>query len=58
MGSPIRQELFTGNKEEGLKFLGFDGVKPVLLIMGGSMGSVTINNVVFENLSELLTGLI
>ncbi len=55
VGSPIRQELFTGNKEAGLKFLGFDGVKPVLLIMGGSMGSVTINNVVFENLSELLT---
>ncbi|MFB0917716.1 MAG: undecaprenyldiphospho-muramoylpentapeptide beta-N-acetylglucosaminyltransferase [Clostridiaceae bacterium] len=54
VGSPIRKELFSGKRDTGLGFLGFDGIKPVLLIMGGSMGSVTINNVVFENLDELL----
>ena len=39
-GSPIRQELMTGSKAKALQFLGFNPVKPVVLIMGGSLGSV------------------
>lgn len=53
-GSPIRQELFSGNKEEGLSICGFTKDKPILLIIGGSLGSVVINNAVRENLDELL----
>ncbi len=53
-GSPIRQELFSGNKEAGLSFCGFTADKPVLLIMGGSIGSRFINNAVWESLDELL----
>ncbi|SDH73341.1 UDP-N-acetylglucosamine-N-acetylmuramylpentapeptide N-acetylglucosamine transferase [Pseudobutyrivibrio sp. 49] len=53
-GSPIRQELFTGNKEAGLSFCGFNNEKPVLLIMGGSIGSRFINNAVWESLDTLL----
>ena len=53
-GSPIRQELFSGNKEEGLRLCGFDDSKPVLLVMGGSLGAVAINNSIRENLNELL----
>ncbi len=53
-GSPIRQELFSGNKEAGLSFCGFTTDKPVLLIMGGSIGSRFINNAVWESLDELL----
>lgn len=53
-GTPIRDELFTsGDKEKGLKFCGFTDNKPVLLIMGGSQGSVAINNAV----SEIIDGL-
>ena len=38
-GSPIRKELFSGNREAGLAFTGFSADKPVILIMGGSIGS-------------------
>lgn len=53
VGSPIRSELFQGNRGKGLEFLGFSGNKPVLLIMGGSLGSVTVNKVIFDNLPAL-----
>ena len=53
-GSPIRQELFAGNREEGLRLCSFDGTKPVLLAMGGSLGAVAINNALRSNLEELL----
>ncbi|MFV0314797.1 MAG: undecaprenyldiphospho-muramoylpentapeptide beta-N-acetylglucosaminyltransferase [Anaerotignum sp.] len=42
-GTPIRKELFEGDKEKGLAQCGFDGDKPILLVMGGSLGSVKIN---------------
>lgn len=53
-GSPIRQELFSGSKEEGLAICGFTPDKPVLLIIGGSLGSVVINNAVRSCLDSLL----
>lgn len=53
-GSPIRQELFQGNKERGLSFCGFTSDKPVILVIGGSLGAVAVNNAVRESLDELL----
>ena len=53
-GSPIRQELFEGKKEQGLRFCGFTKDKPVILVIGGSLGSVVVNNAVRESLSILL----
>lgn len=53
-GSPIRAELFNGNKEKGLKFCGFDDSKPVILIIGGSLGAVAVNNAVRAILPQLL----
>ena len=54
--TPIRQELFSGDANRGLSFCGFDSAndKPVLLIIGGSQGSVFINNAVRGSLDELL----
>ena len=52
-GTPIREELFKGDAEKGREFCGFSGDKPVLLIMGGSLGSVVINNAVKEVIAEL-----
>ncbi|MBO5560745.1 MAG: undecaprenyldiphospho-muramoylpentapeptide beta-N-acetylglucosaminyltransferase [Firmicutes bacterium] len=52
-GTPIRQELFRGDRQKGLAFCGFDGSKPVLLVMGGSLGSVVINDAVKDVLPEL-----
>jgi UDP-N-acetylglucosamine--N-acetylmuramyl-(pentapeptide) pyrophosphoryl-undecaprenol N-acetylglucosamine transferase len=54
-GSPIRKELFSGNRERGLEFAGFNNEKPVILIMGGSIGSRFINNAVWESLDALLS---
>ena len=36
-GSPIRQELLTGDKYKAREFLGFISDKPVILIIGGSL---------------------
>lgn len=54
-GSPIRSELLEGSREEGLRHAGFDGSKSVLLIIGGSLGSVKVNSAVREILPDLLT---
>ncbi|MCR5692025.1 MAG: undecaprenyldiphospho-muramoylpentapeptide beta-N-acetylglucosaminyltransferase [Eubacterium sp.] len=54
-GSPIRKELFSGDRKEGLKFCGFTEDKPVILVIGGSLGSVRVNEAVREILPELLT---
>lgn len=53
-GSPIRRELMDGSKEKALRFLGFDSDKPVIMIIGGSLGSVAINNAIRGNLDALL----
>ena len=53
-GTPIRPELYEGDKERGLSFLGFDGSKPVLLVMGGSLGAAAVNDVVRAALPKLL----
>ena len=53
-GSPIRRELMEGSKEKALHFLGFTSTKPVIMIIGGSLGSVAINNAIRSNLDTLL----
>ena len=52
-GSPIRQELFEGDRQTGLQFCGFTGDKPVILIIGGSLGAVAVNNAVRSVLPKL-----
>ncbi len=53
-GSPIRPELLSGSREAGLEFCGFNDDKPVLLIIGGSLGSVAVNTAVRSVLTQLL----
>ncbi len=53
-GSPIREELRTGDKEAARRFCGFTSSKPVILIMGGSLGSVVVNEAVRAILPQLL----
>ena len=53
-GSPIRKELFDGNRLTGLDLCGFSINKPVILIVGGSLGSAAINKAVRDNLPFLL----
>lgn len=53
-GSPIRQELMSGNKIAAMDMCGFTADKPVILVIGGSLGSVVVNNAVRKSLPRLL----
>lgn len=53
-GCPIREDLLTGNRESGFHLTGFSSSKPVLLIIGGSLGSVKVNQAVRSILPDLL----
>ncbi|WP_374718305.1 undecaprenyldiphospho-muramoylpentapeptide beta-N-acetylglucosaminyltransferase [Neobacillus sp.] len=53
IGSPIRKEVLSGSAERGRRFLGFDQRRPILTIMGGSLGAKRINEAVREALSQL-----
>ena len=53
-GSPIRKELLSGSRLEGLRFTGLSAEKPILLMIGGSTGSVVINNALRSILPDLL----
>ncbi len=54
-GSPIRQELLHGNKQAAKDFCGFTSDLPILMVMGGSIGSVYINNAIRGCIDTLLT---
>ncbi|MFP4698297.1 MAG: undecaprenyldiphospho-muramoylpentapeptide beta-N-acetylglucosaminyltransferase [Eubacteriales bacterium] len=53
-GTPIRSELFTGKYTKGLKTCNFNNKKPILLIIGGSLGSTKINTIIRKNINYLL----
>lgn len=53
-GTPIRQELLSGDKLEALKFCGFTTNKPVIMIIGGSLGAAAVNDSMRKILPELL----
>ena len=79
-GTPIREELFTGSRQEGLRICGFTDPapaenpaenaantantgkaagtantgKPVLMVMGGSQGALSVNEAVRRHLDDLL----
>ena len=52
-GSPIRAEILSGDREKGLRFAGLTGEKPVLLMIGGSLGALKLNLALREALPEL-----
>lgn len=53
-GSPIRKELMSGNRLSGLDMCGFSANKPVIMVIGGSLGAVAVNEAVRGSLDELL----
>ena len=53
-GTPIRQELMKGDPEAGRAFCGFDSDKPVLMVIGGSLGAASVN----ENIRKILPKLL
>lgn len=53
-GTPIRGEIFNGDKNKGLSLAILNNSKPVLLVIGGSTGSQYINDVIRKSLDSLL----
>lgn len=53
-GTPIREELLSGDKEAGRQFCGFDSTRPVLMVIGGSLGAASVNENIRKILPELL----
>lgn len=53
-GTPIRKEILNGDFNKGLKICGFTPDKPVIMVMGGSLGSRNLNKLIREALADLL----
>jgi UDP-N-acetylglucosamine--N-acetylmuramyl-(pentapeptide) pyrophosphoryl-undecaprenol N-acetylglucosamine transferase len=53
-GTPIREELGMGSKQAGLELCGFTDDKPVLMVIGGSLGAQSVNETVRYALPRLL----
>lgn len=53
-GSPIRRELLEGDRLTGLQYTGLSAAKPIILVIGGSLGAVAVNKAVRSLLPALL----
>ncbi len=52
-GTPIRESLFQGDRNKGLRRCGFQPDKPCLLVMGGGQGAHAINLFIRHSLEAL-----
>lgn len=54
VGAIIRQDILNGDAQKGLRTMQFDGHKPVLIVMGGSLGAKALNDAIcnYKNLSN------
>ena len=55
-GTPLRPEIFEGDRERGLKTFGLNANLPVLMVVGGSSGAQAINECVRVALPQLTQG--
>src|SRR5699024_6729977 len=53
LGPVIRPELLEGTQEAGYALTGFNSSRPVLIVMGGSLGAKKINEFVHDNIDTL-----
>ena len=53
-GNPLRRELFEGSKIKANEICGFENKKPILMIIGGSLGSKLINEAIKVSLEKLI----
>lgn len=54
VGNPIRREILNGDSEKGYKLTGFSQKHPIILIMGGSTGALSLNKLVEAILPQLV----
>lgn len=53
-GIPIRDTILNGNKISGLKTTNLTNEKPIIVVIGGSLGSKAINTLIRNNIHQLL----
>ncbi len=53
-GNPVRPEVLTGSRDEGLRITGFSGTRPVIMVTGGSQGAAALNQAVVTQIDALL----
>src|SRR5699024_321595 len=53
VGATVREDLKTGDKNRGYQLTEFTNTKKVLLVMGGSLGSKKLNDIIRQNLDAL-----
>ncbi len=55
-GNPVRKEVVSiaGKRDDALAFFGLSDKKPVLLIVGGSLGAQSVNRAVLAHLDQLV----
>lgn len=54
VGNPVRPEIIQRKREEGASFLGLKPDRPTILVYGGSLGAVAINNAVCDAYPDIL----
>ncbi len=54
LGPVIREQIRGGSAERGRRKYGFDGTKPILVVLGGSLGAGAVNQCIWDNLDALL----
>lgn len=47
-GNPIRKEFFSTDKINGRKIMGFTNNRPVILVLGGSLGAKEVNDLILD----------
>lgn len=52
-GSPIRAELMLGDAKKAEDICGFNNDKPVIMVVGGSLGAASVNNIIRKILPRL-----
>ncbi len=54
-GNPVREEVIKteNKKQEALEYFGINDDKPVVLVLGGSLGAKTINESILRNISHI-----
>lgn len=52
-GSPIRDEIYNGNKNNVYNKFLYNKLKPTIMFMGGSLGAMAINELVYSNIEKL-----
>lgn len=53
-GNPVRTQFYSANAENGKAFINSKSSKPILLVLGGSLGAKQINDLIFESLEFLI----